>query len=277
MIPVVGCCYVNNLEYNGQTTSELPLIIVEGSGPSLFGRDWLAHIRLDWKQIYHVHTLPLQGVLQQHSSIFEEGLGTLKGCEAKIYVDQDAQLKFHRARSVPYALRDKVDEELKRLQEEGTLEPVEIAEWAAPIVPVLKRDKNAVRICGDFRLTVNPVSKLDSYPIPKVEDLFARLRGGKYFTKLDLSQAYQQLPLEEDSKRYVVINTHRGLFRYTRLPFGISLAPGIFQRVIESILQGIDGVSRRYTRDREYGDGTSENTGGSTGSIRQSGITSETK
>ena len=89
---------------------------------------------------------------------------------------------------------------------------------------------------------MNPVSKLDRYPIPKVEDLFARLCKGKHFSKLDLSQAYQQLPLEEDSKKYVVINTHRGLFRYTRLPFGISSAPGIFQRVIESILQGIDGV-----------------------------------
>ena len=71
-----------------------------------------------------------------------------------------------------YALRDKVESELDRLVAEGTLEPVETAEWAAPIVPVLKSDKQSVRICGDFRLTVNPVSKLDNYPIPKVEDLF---------------------------------------------------------------------------------------------------------
>lgn len=84
------------------------------------------------------------------------------------------------------------------------------------------------------------MSKLDRYLIPKVEDLFARLCKGKHFTKLDLPQAYQQLPLEDDSKKYVVINTR--LFRYTRLPFGISLAPVIFQRVIESILQQIEGV-----------------------------------
>ena len=58
----------------------------------------------------------------------------------------------------------------------------------------------------------------------------------------DLSHTYQQLPLDEDSKRYVVINTHRGLFCFTRLPFGISSAPGIFQQVIESLLQGIKGV-----------------------------------
>ena len=174
--------------------------------------------------------------------MFLGGLGTLKGFKAKIYVDPDTPPRFNPARSVPYSLRDKVEKELQRLQEEGTIEPVEFAEWAAPIVAVLKRDRNCVRICGDFSVTVNPVSKLDRYPIPKVEDLFARLSKGKHFSKLDLSQAYQQLPLEEDSKKYVVINTHRGLFRYTRLPFGISSAPGIFQRVIESILQGIDGV-----------------------------------
>ena len=135
-----------------------------------------------------------------------------------------------------------MEKELNRLVAEGTLEPVEVADWAAPIVPILKPDKVNVRICGDFKQTVNPLSKLDNYPIPKVEDLFSTLAGGKVFSKIDLSQAYQQLPLEEESKKYVVINTHKGLFRYTRLPFGISSAPGIFQRVMENILQGISNV-----------------------------------
>ena len=86
------------------------------------------------------------------------------------------------------------------------------------------------------------MSKLDSYPFPKVEDLFTTLANGKSFTTIDLSHAYQRLPLEDGSKQYVVVNTHKGLFRYTRLPFGISLAPGIFQRVIDGVLQGIPGV-----------------------------------
>ena len=140
---------------------------------------------------------------------------------------------------MPYALREKVDRELQCLQDEGTLEPVEIADWAARIVAVLKHDKSTG---VDFSVTVNPVSKLDRYPIPKVADLFAKLGKGKLFSKLDLSHAYQQLPLEKESMRYVVINTHKGLFRYTRLLFRISSAPGIFQRVIESLLQGINGV-----------------------------------
>ena len=117
-----------------------------------------------------------------------------------------------------------------------------MSEWASPIVSILKPDKLNVRICGDFKQTVNPVSSLDKYPIPKIEDLFATLANGKFFSKIDLSQAYQQLPLADESKQYVVINTHKGLFRYTRLPFGVSSAPGIFQRVMENVLQGIPNV-----------------------------------
>ena len=84
---------------------------------------------------------------------------------------------------------------------------------------------------------------MDRYPIPKIEDLFASLAQGEKFTKLDMSQAYQQLILDEESRKYVVINTHKGLFQYTRLPFGISSAPAIFQRVMEGLLQGIPHVS----------------------------------
>ena len=202
-IPVVGCCEVN-IAYNCQKVTKLPLVIVQGSGPTLLGRDWLSRIRLDWSEIHHVRSDSVHAVLDKYPTVFQDGLGTLKGFKAKIHVDPNAPPKFFRARSVPYALRDMVDQELERLQREGTLEPVEIADWAAPIVPVLKSDKTSVRICGDFRVTVNPVSKLDKYPIPKVEDLFAKLEKGKYFSKLDLSQAYQQLLLDDDSKQYVV-------------------------------------------------------------------------
>ncbi|PIK48902.1 hypothetical protein BSL78_14237 [Apostichopus japonicus] len=123
-------------------------------------------------------------------------------------------------------MRNKVEAELDRLQSEGIITPIQFADWAAPIVPILKADQSSIRICGDYKVSVNKASKLDQYPIPKIEDLFATLAGGKTFSKLDMSQTYQQLKLDEDSKQYVVINTYKGLFQYNRLPFGISSAPG---------------------------------------------------
>ena len=84
-----------------------------------------------------------------------------------------------------------------------------------------------------------PSCKNRPVPIPKIEDLLTKIPGGKYFTSLDLSQAYQQLPLHEDSKKFVAIITHKGLFAYTRLPFGVSSAPGIFQRTMENLFQNI--------------------------------------
>jgi len=120
------------------------------------------------------------------------------------------------------------EEELDQLVKEGILEPIQFSEWAAPLVLVVKSDHKSVLTCGDFKLTVNQASKLDWYPIPWMEDLFTQLAGGKVFSKLDLSQAYQQVLLDEESQDYTVINTQRGLFRYCRLPFGISSAPGTY-------------------------------------------------
>ncbi len=239
-ITVLGSVNVNT-SYKGQT-AQLPLLVVKGKGPTLLGRNWLEELQLDWKAIHQVGSSGLERVLSEHQAVFQEGLGALQGFQAHIEVELNATPKFCKARTVPYALKDKVEEALQKLVGEGILEPVQFSNWAAPIVPVLKSDKTTVRICGDFRTTVNPVSKLDRYPIPKIEDLFATLEQGKMFTKLDLSQAYQQLTLDEESKKYVVVNTHKGLFRYTRLPYGISSAPGIFQRVMENLLQGLDGV-----------------------------------
>ena len=99
------------------------------------------------------------------------------------------------------------------------------------------------RSCGDYAVTVNPQLNVPRYPIPLPEDVFVKLRGGKRFTKLDLKSAYQQLPLDSDSQQYVTINTHRGLYRYKRLPFGIASSPAIFQRTMDIILQGLEHVA----------------------------------
>ena len=134
-----------------------------------------------------------------------------------------------------------MEQELDRLEQAGVLERVDHSDWAAPIVTVPKRD-GLVRICGDYKVTINPVLDIDQYPLPRPEDLFATLAGGRYFSTLDLSHAYNQILLDEDARRYLTINTHRGLYRYARLPFGVASAPSIFQKSMDQLLSGLDGV-----------------------------------
>ena len=240
-LKILGRCMVT-VEYGGQV-ADLGLVVVEGHGPSLLGRDWLEKIRLNWGTLHSINhsTKSLEDALSAHKALFRDELGTVKGVTAKIHVDPTARPRFYKARTVPYALRGKVEAALDSLQKEGIIEPVSYSEWAAPVVPIVKKD-GTIRLCGDYKVTVNRVIEPDSYPLPRIEDLFACLTGGETFSKLDLRQAYQQLVMEEESKAYLTINTHKGLFRYNRLPFGVSSAPAIFQRTMESILGGLPHV-----------------------------------
>jgi len=96
-----------------------------------------------------------------------------------------------------------------------------------------------IRTCGDFKVTINQCVETKLYLLPVIEDIFTRLVGGKIFTKLDLSQAYLKLPVDEDSKALLVINMAKGLFQYSRLPYGVSVPPAIFQSVMDCVLQGL--------------------------------------
>ena len=101
-------------------------------------------------------------------------------------------------RPVAYSLKPKIEAELDKLELQGIVYRVETSEWATPIVAIPKKD-GSVRICGDFKVTLNPVLDVDQYPLPKTEDIFANLAGGEKFTKMDLRQAYLQLHLSDES------------------------------------------------------------------------------
>ena len=141
-------------------------------------------------------------------------------------------------------MKNRIEVELERLVKEGVYEPVSYAKWAAPIVPIPK-DDGTVRICGDYKVTVNQAADVDNYPLPKTEDLFATLNGGKLFCKLDLSHAYQQLVLDDESRECLTVNTHKGLYQPTRLQYGVHSASGIFQREIEKRLCHIPRLTVR--------------------------------
>ena len=236
--------------------SSFQLVVVKGKGPPLLGRNWLAEVVLDWQTLTNnfvnkietgqssqsnVSSSDVQPLLIAFKELFQEGLGEMKGIQARVRLKPESTSKFFKPRSVPYALKERIEEDLKRLEQLGVIEQISHSDWATPIVPVIK-STGAVRICGNFKVTVNPNLEVDKYPLPKPEDLFTSLQGGQIFSTLDFKDAYLQMTLDKESQKFLVINTHKGLYRYKRLPFGISSAPAVFQRAMDTILQGLEGV-----------------------------------
>ena len=220
----------------------LPLIVVDGDGPPLLGRNWLKELQLNWHNIFLVSkTETLSEILRRHDKVFNKGLGTIKGFKADIKLQDDANSVFCKAQPVPYALCQKVQEELDPLESQGVVKKVEQSDWASPIVCVPKKG-GSISICGDFKVPINRVLLDDPYPLPDAEDVFATLGGGTLFSKIDLSNACQQKELTADSQHYLTVNTHKGLYACQRLTYGIASAPAIFQSTMDQILQGMDKV-----------------------------------
>ncbi|XP_016142093.1 uncharacterized protein K02A2.6-like [Sinocyclocheilus grahami] len=133
----------------------------------------------------------------------------------------------------------KVEAKLERLVKAGVLRPAHMSDWAAPIVPVIKKD-GSLRLCRDFKVTVvNLVLIPEQYPLPLIEDLFSSLAGGQRFSKTDLCQAYLQICVDPSSQDLLTIVTHKGMYQYQRLPFGITSASTLFQRAMDWILIGL--------------------------------------
>ena len=172
------------------------------------------------------------------SVIFDTGVGVVKDFEAELHVKQDARPVFRKARTVSYALREGVKTELRRQEKEGLLVKVDHSKYASPIVTVKKPD-GALRICGDYKGTVNPLLDTKQYPLPTNEECFHPLRGGQKFTQLDIRQAYNQITMSESARKMLTLNTPLGLFEPTRLPYGVSSATAIFQEKMDKTLFGI--------------------------------------
>ena len=136
----------------------------------------MSALQLDWPSI-HPQWANVK-LFDDYPTLFGSG-GKLKNTTVSLNIDQTVPPKFHKARPLPYTLRNKVEEELDRLVTVGTISPVSTSKWASPIIPVVKSD-GSVRICGDYKVAVNKALLSDIYPLPTTEDLFASLAFEKY-------------------------------------------------------------------------------------------------
>ena len=140
---------------------------------------------------------------------------------------------------IPYHLREDVNKEIEDMLKSKVIEPSD-SPFSTPMI-VVKKPGNGKRICLDFR-KLNCLTVLDAEPMPDPEEIFAKLNGNYYFSKLDLCKGYWQVPLDENCKQYTAFPTDLGLFQFTVLPFGLVNAPATFNRLMRKVLKGLKGV-----------------------------------
>ena len=200
-----------NVSYENKNYNRLPLYIIKECGVNLLGRNWVALIRLNWENIFEklqghnpykekVNCVNIQKesetVTNKYPNDFSEKLGTIKGAQAKINVIPNSKPKFMKAWTVPFVMKAAVELEIERTENEGILKSVPFSKWARRIAIVPKSD-DRLRICGDYKQTVNPCLDDDIFPQPTPEELFSKIHVRKKFSKIDMSQAYLQMQLEE--------------------------------------------------------------------------------
>ncbi|UYV80793.1 K02A2.6-like [Cordylochernes scorpioides] len=167
--------------------------------------------------------------------------GPIKGIKCHLDVKADFIPKFYKFRQVPFALKQLVENEIDKLVDLNILSPIDKSDCASPLVCVAKPN-GQIRLCADFKKSLNPYLEDVKYPIPNIDSVLSNFQGKKLFTKLDLSKAYHQIEMDDISKKYLVVSTHKGLYKYNRLAFGIKTASEIFQKTMESFFSGINDV-----------------------------------
>ena len=139
-------------------------------------------------------------------------------------------------RRIPFSLRGKVTQLIDEMLDQGVVVPSS-SPWASPIVLVAKKD-GSMRFCVDYR-KLNAITKLDVYPLPRIDDSLDLLANTKYLTSLDLASGYWQVGMEPASQEKTAFITYSGLYEFTVMPFGLCNAPATFQRLMENVLAGL--------------------------------------
>ncbi|XP_028968852.1 uncharacterized protein K02A2.6-like, partial [Galendromus occidentalis] len=241
--------------------------------PSLVGREWLAALPVRWHELFNSNGWNLSGsessgspshhmaskkvhhikeqnmenaaknLLQKYKNLTKPGLGCIPSTEAKLELMSDNPKPiFVRARPIAHAITDMTEKELEFLEENGVIEKLNASEWAHPLVVVPRAKGKKVRLCGDFKSGINRFIKTDEHPLKNIRHALDNIGNGVKFSKLDILSAFLHMPVRESDRKYLVVNTHRGLYQFNRMSNGLCSAPAIWQRFIEGVLAGINGV-----------------------------------
>jgi hypothetical protein len=262
-IPIDALGECNVFVQLGGMSCTLPLLVSRKDGASLFGKNWMLELNVGPLSLRTAHFLryietePSSGInnvaldpdaksiMAQFDSLFNSASGTVRNFFAKFEIESDVQPKIFKPRSVPIALKRAVNAELDRLVASDILEPINVMEtpieWASPIVIDIKKN-GKVRVCADFKVTINRFIKKQLHPLPTLNEIANEFAGFKEFSIIDLKDAYYQVLVDPSCRKYLTIATEKGFFQYKRLPFGITVAPMLFQRFMDTLFADIPGV-----------------------------------
>ena len=180
------------------------------------------------------------GLVLQYEDIFaldDSELGLAEGVSHVIDTGGEKPIKQY-PRHVPFSLRGKVEEMIKKMEEQGVIQPSH-SPWASPIVLVAKKD-GSTRFCVDYR-KLNAITRMDVYPLPRIDDMLDLLANNQYFSTLDLASGYWQVKMDQSSQEKTAFTTQVGLYEFRVMPFDLCNAPATFQRLMEKVLHGLVG------------------------------------
>ncbi|KAI8506116.1 hypothetical protein Bbelb_164690 [Branchiostoma belcheri] len=247
-LPTLGTFKAEVVCLSNAAATEAEVVVMDGPGRNLLSKETaekLGVLRVGPVQTGQVNNLQ-EGLTAEEREKYKDaftGVGLLKEREVTLHIDETVRPIAQPLRRVPYGLRDKVDKKLDELLEMDIIEvvPEEPTGWVSPLVVVPKQDGD-IRVCVDMR-RANEAIVRERQPIPTVEDVLHDLNGSTVFSKLDLKWGFHQVPLKEESRHITTFVTHRGLYRYKRLMFGISSAPEKYQQLVKEVLRGCEGVA----------------------------------
>ena len=186
--------------------------------------------------------LTSEDILNHYSNVFKPGCGKLLGSPMRIDLDPSITPVHAPTRCVPVAKLDRVNEELKRLCEEGIIRPVtQPTDWLSNML-VKEKPNGKHRICIDPSQTINKAIKRPKYTIPTIEERLPLLTKAKVFTVVDVSKVFHTIELDEESSLLTTFREPDGRYCYNRMPFGIASGPEEYQRRQHEFLDGLKGV-----------------------------------
>ncbi|XP_065224383.1 uncharacterized protein K02A2.6-like [Planococcus citri] len=224
------------------------LYFTERSESSVMGREWsipLGIIKVDEtddvKFLGKSNVPDMDKIKKEFASVFSDEIGKVPNYTTSFELNENSKPIYMKARKVPHEVTSSADACINRLIKFGVLEKVDVSEWGTSSVYVEKSD-GSVRLCGNYKKTINKMIKDIRYQLTTVEDIFNKLENGTYYCKLDLRDAFLHLPVDEETAKLQTIVTHRGTFRVKRLYYGSKVAPKLFQRFIDQVIRDLPGT-----------------------------------